>query len=82
MAKQIKTADELKMLFEGQLRAAHPEVINPEVVVVRTEDGDANWSVTHSGQTAVIEAAIERLLPQLQAHFELNRPGREDSKRA
>ena len=74
MTKQTKTAEELKALFEGQLRAAHPDVGNPEVVVVRTEDGDANWSVEHGGQPPAIEAAIDRLLPQLQARHELNPP--------
>lgn len=82
MAKEIKTADELQAILEERIRASHPEV--PQdllVVILRTEDGDSNWSASRAGQTVEVSAAIDRELPAVQARYELNPPGHEDDAR-
>ncbi len=58
MTKEIKSAEELEALMEGRLRATHPTVDASIVVILRTEDGDSNWTVSHSGQPGEVVAAI------------------------
>lgn len=76
MAKEIKSAEELKAMLEGQLRAANPGLgRDAQVVIVRTEEGHSNWTASRSGQTGETAAAIDRALPDLQARYDLTPPG-------
>lgn len=76
MAKEIKTAEELESLFESLVRANHPTAAGRIVVILRSEAGASNWTASHSGQPPEIVAAIDRILPEMQARYELNPPGR------
>lgn len=76
MPKEIKTAEELKAMLEGRIRLSYPGVVSaPIVVILRTEEGESNWTASHSGQSDDVAAAIDRIVPGMQARYELRPPG-------
>ena len=77
MAKELKTATELKALLdEGVGRFSIGREPNPQwikIVPADPEDVDgANWKVAHSGTPGDFADAIDRVTPKLQAAYELS----------
>ena len=78
MAKEQKTAEELKALLDERIAPYHlGREVNPRWVKIVPADPDkegANWKVSHSSRTVPtgdLASAINRVTPELQKLYDL-----------
>lgn len=73
-AKETKTAAELKVLIENELRKNHPECAHAEVII-KPQAGLSPWSASIYGESPAIDqncrGRIDKIVAQMRKRFDL-----------